>query len=221
MSIAHALYNKNADLFIFDDSLASVDVHVSGAIFDDAILGMLKDKTRIIVLSSNYHFLPHFDRVIIVQNGAIVANGAYAEVVAAYPAYASLDGEAREALQVDKAAMIANADAAASATAEKEEEEEELNGHKTEEHDSNMQLSLAVGHELSNDASDANDASKTDDAVPTRSSPASPPLVEKTQQQQQQRLLSRDSMLQGKRQNIIINISSKYTAYFVAERSVH
>ncbi len=38
VNIARALYAKNSsDMYIFDDSLASVDVHVGRALFDEAI----------------------------------------------------------------------------------------------------------------------------------------------------------------------------------------
>jgi ABC-type multidrug transport system fused ATPase/permease subunit len=93
VSIARALYKQEADLFIFDDSLASVDVHVGKAIFREAIMSMLCDKTRVVVLSSNYHLLPHFDRVIVVDGGRIEADGSYDEVIEKYPQYTSVDGE--------------------------------------------------------------------------------------------------------------------------------
>jgi ABC-type multidrug transport system fused ATPase/permease subunit len=48
VSLARCLY-KNADIYLFDDSLSAVDAHVSKQIFDNIIgpNGHLKDKVRI------------------------------------------------------------------------------------------------------------------------------------------------------------------------------
>lgn len=52
------------DLYIFDDPLASVDVHVGGALFTQALASkMVERKARLLVLSSNYHLLHLFDKV--------------------------------------------------------------------------------------------------------------------------------------------------------------
>ena len=88
VSIARALYVTDADIYVFDDSLASVDVHVGSAIFEGAIKDMLKDKARIMALSSNYHLLPQFSRVIVVADGKISADGPYDEIVKLFPQYA-------------------------------------------------------------------------------------------------------------------------------------
>jgi len=66
VSILRAIYNKS-NLYIFDDTLSSVDMHVSKAIFNSAILTLLKDTTRIFVLSSNYHLLSQFDNIIVMS----------------------------------------------------------------------------------------------------------------------------------------------------------
>lgn len=71
VSVARALYagtNDNntgkCELCVFDDPLASVDVHVGKALFTHALTSpMLRDKARVLVMSSNYHLLPLFDKV--------------------------------------------------------------------------------------------------------------------------------------------------------------
>jgi ABC-type multidrug transport system fused ATPase/permease subunit len=69
VNIARSLYAKDdVDLVIFDDPLAAVDAHVGKAIFEEAILHTLHDKARVVVFSSNYHLLPHFDKIIVVGN---------------------------------------------------------------------------------------------------------------------------------------------------------
>jgi ABC-type multidrug transport system fused ATPase/permease subunit len=94
VSIARALYQPNIDLYIFDDPLAAVDVHVGKAIFHQAFLqylgsNQLKKKTRIVVMSSNYHFLPFFDRVVVMKKGRIAAAGTYDDVAAKCPEYSA------------------------------------------------------------------------------------------------------------------------------------
>lgn len=67
VNIARALYAKDdVDLIVLDDPLAAVDAHVGKAIFEEAIMGTLKDKARVVVFSSNYHFLSEFDKIIVV-----------------------------------------------------------------------------------------------------------------------------------------------------------
>ena len=67
VNIARALYAKDdVDLVVFDDPLAAVDAHVGKAIFEQAILHSLEDKARVVVFSSNYHFLSKFDKIIVV-----------------------------------------------------------------------------------------------------------------------------------------------------------
>lgn len=78
---------KGIDLYIFDDSLASVDVHVGRGMFEGAFQGLLKGKTRIVVLSSNYHLLHHFSKIIVMENGQISANGTFSEIVQKFPKY--------------------------------------------------------------------------------------------------------------------------------------
>lgn len=74
------------EVFMFDDSLASLDVHVAKAMFLEAFKCYLKEKTRIICLSSHYHLLSHFDRVIVMESGRVVYSGCYAGLTA-YPQY--------------------------------------------------------------------------------------------------------------------------------------
>jgi ABC-type multidrug transport system fused ATPase/permease subunit len=61
VNIARSLYAKDdVDLVMMDDPLAAVDAHVGKAIFQEAILHTLKDKARVVVFSSNYHFFVSF-----------------------------------------------------------------------------------------------------------------------------------------------------------------
>jgi ABC-type multidrug transport system fused ATPase/permease subunit len=67
VNIARAIYTSDADLYLMDDPLAAVDVHVGRAVFEDALLRQLQNKARVVVLSSSYHLLPRFDKVLVVS----------------------------------------------------------------------------------------------------------------------------------------------------------
>ena len=88
VSIARGLYAySDTDIFIFDDSLSAVDVHVSTAIFHEAFESLLAKKTRLVVLSSHYHFLSHFDKIIVIQDGRMAMCDTYSNVISAFPQY--------------------------------------------------------------------------------------------------------------------------------------
>lgn len=93
VNIARALYAKQRDLYIFDDPLAAVDVHVGKAIFEQAMCDLLHDKARVVVLSSNYHLLPHFDKIVVVADNTIDVCDSYDKLKEAYPHFSSVDGE--------------------------------------------------------------------------------------------------------------------------------
>ena len=80
ISLSRALYS-NADIYLLDDPLSSVDAHVGKSIFDSVIgpNGMLKDKTRIFVTNS-LNYLPQIDNIIMLVNGEIVEIGSYDEL---------------------------------------------------------------------------------------------------------------------------------------------
>ena len=59
-----------------DDPLSAVDVHVAGALFRQVLCGFLRDSARVLVLNSHYHLLHHADRIVVLEEGAIVAQGA-------------------------------------------------------------------------------------------------------------------------------------------------
>ncbi|KAF0707908.1 hypothetical protein AaE_013423 [Aphanomyces astaci] len=63
VSLARALYHQRANVFLLDDPLSALDVHVANAVFDQCVQGLLKTKTTILVLNSHYHLLPKADRV--------------------------------------------------------------------------------------------------------------------------------------------------------------
>jgi ABC-type multidrug transport system fused ATPase/permease subunit len=71
LNIARAIY-FDADLVLMDDPLSAVDAHVGRHIFDHAIMGLLKDKARILATHQLW-VLNRCDRIIWLEDGKIQA----------------------------------------------------------------------------------------------------------------------------------------------------
>ena len=78
VSIARAVY-ADADVYLIDDSLSALDQEMGKAILYEVILGVLKNKTRLMV-SHQTGFLGHVDKVILVSKGMILAEGDFSTV---------------------------------------------------------------------------------------------------------------------------------------------
>lgn len=79
IALARACY-RGADIFILDDVLAAVDVHVGEHLFKKCICGAMAGSTRILVTNA-LHVLPSCDSVSVVDNGTVAEHGPYAELV--------------------------------------------------------------------------------------------------------------------------------------------
>ncbi|XP_065431845.1 ATP-binding cassette sub-family C member 2-like isoform X3 [Chrysemys picta bellii] len=90
VSLARAVYS-NADLYLLDDPLSAVDVHVGKHLFEKLIgpSGLLKNKTRILV-THNLTFLPQTDVIIVMENGRITHMGTYQELLSERANFAEL-----------------------------------------------------------------------------------------------------------------------------------
>ncbi|KAM6418865.1 multidrug resistance-associated protein 1-like [Pluvialis apricaria] len=90
VSLARAVYS-NADLYLLDDPLSAVDVHVGKHLFEKLIgpSGLLKSKTRILV-THNLALLPHTDLVIVMEEGRISQMGTYQELLSKRANFAKL-----------------------------------------------------------------------------------------------------------------------------------
>lgn len=71
LNIARAIY-FNADVVLMDDPLSAVDAHVGRHIFDNAILGLLQDKCRILATHQLW-VLNRCDRIVWMDGGKIRA----------------------------------------------------------------------------------------------------------------------------------------------------
>ena len=73
VALAHAVY-ANADIYLLDDPLSSVDAKVRKHIFEKCILGALCDKTRFMV-THTLQLLNEASHIILMKDGSIIAEG--------------------------------------------------------------------------------------------------------------------------------------------------
>lgn len=73
ISIARAVY-ADRDIYVIDDCLSALDAYVGKNILEKVFKEFLKDKTRIMV-THYLHFLHEMDKVVLLDQGRIVAQG--------------------------------------------------------------------------------------------------------------------------------------------------
>lgn len=83
LSLARAVY-QDADVYLLDDPLSAVDVHVASHLFDQVLgpNGLLKSKTRVLVTHS-VTFLPQVDWIVVLEGGEIREQGTYDQLMMA------------------------------------------------------------------------------------------------------------------------------------------
>lgn len=103
INIARAIY-FDADILVgtnvaslidqlLDDPLSAVDAHVGKALFDNVILGLRKAGKTIILVTHALHFLSKVDYIYSVDNGQIVEEGTFADLMAHGDKFQQLVGE--------------------------------------------------------------------------------------------------------------------------------
>uniref|UniRef100_A0A8C5YEZ8 ATP binding cassette subfamily C member 11 n=1 Tax=Microcebus murinus TaxID=30608 RepID=A0A8C5YEZ8_MICMU len=88
ISLARAAYS-DCQLYLLDDPLSAVDVHVGKHIFEECIKKMLKDKT-IVLVTHQLQYLEFCDQIILLEDGKICENGAHSELMQNRGRYARL-----------------------------------------------------------------------------------------------------------------------------------
>ena len=83
ISLARAVYGC-ADVYLLDDPLSAVDVHVSKHIFEHCIKGCLLGKT-VILVTHQIQYLPEADLVMNIEDARVTHFGDYLSVVKANP----------------------------------------------------------------------------------------------------------------------------------------
>ncbi|KRT80296.1 ABC transporter ATP-binding protein, partial [Oryctes borbonicus] len=88
INLARAVY-RNADIYLLDDPLSAVDVHVAKHLYEECINGYLRKKTTILV-THQVHHLKDANHIIILDNGSIGAQGTFNELANSDIHYAQL-----------------------------------------------------------------------------------------------------------------------------------
>ncbi|KAI5924764.1 P-loop containing nucleoside triphosphate hydrolase protein [Camillea tinctor] len=88
LNIARAIY-FDADIVLMDDPLSAVDAHVGRHIMDNAILGLLKDKCRILATHQLW-VLNRCDRIIWMDGGKIRTIDTFDNLMANHPGFKQL-----------------------------------------------------------------------------------------------------------------------------------
>ena len=76
--LARALYT-DANIFLLDDPFSAVDVQVGSHLFKECILGLLSEKTCVLV-THQHQFLAGVDTVFVMEQGTIACHGKYNEL---------------------------------------------------------------------------------------------------------------------------------------------
>ena len=79
ISLARAIY-KNADIYVLDDPISSVDPINSEQIFKNVLVDYLKNKTRILIKHEMKN-IELFDKIIYLKKGKIMFCGSYQELI--------------------------------------------------------------------------------------------------------------------------------------------
>jgi len=85
LNIARAIY-FDADLILMDDPLSAVDAHVGRHIFDHAIMGLMKNKSRILATHQLW-VLSRCDRIIWMEEGRIQAIDTFENLMNGHPGF--------------------------------------------------------------------------------------------------------------------------------------
>ncbi|XP_074063556.1 ATP-binding cassette sub-family C member 6 isoform X2 [Macrotis lagotis] len=96
LSLARAVYKK-ASVYLLDDPLAALDVHVGQHIFDHVIGpgGLLQGMTRILVTHA-VHILPWVDHIIVMADGTVAESGSYQELLLRKGYFAEFLGQSEQ-----------------------------------------------------------------------------------------------------------------------------
>uniref|UniRef100_A0A7N2LD54 ABC-type xenobiotic transporter n=1 Tax=Quercus lobata TaxID=97700 RepID=A0A7N2LD54_QUELO len=143
IQIARAAY-QDADIYLLDDPFSAVDAHTGTQLFEECLMGILKEKT-ILFVTHQVEFLPAADLILVMQNGRIAQAGRFEELMKQKIGFEVLVGAHSQAL--DSILSVENS----SRTSQSPTADDELNTDSTSnaellhtQHDSEHNLSLEI-----------------------------------------------------------------------------
>nr|XP_043640204.1 putative ABC transporter C family member 15 [Erigeron canadensis] len=97
IQIARAVYD-DADIYLLDDPFSAVDAHTGTELFQECLLGILKEKT-VLYVTHQVEFLPAADLILVMQNGKIAQYGTFKELLKQNIGFEVLVGAHNQALE--------------------------------------------------------------------------------------------------------------------------
>ncbi|KAF8379122.1 hypothetical protein HHK36_028551 [Tetracentron sinense] len=97
IQIARAVY-QDADIYLLDDPFSAVDAHTGTQLFEECLMGILKDKT-ILYVTHQVEFLTEADLILVMQNGRIAQAGKFEELLRQNIGFEVLVGAHSQALE--------------------------------------------------------------------------------------------------------------------------
>ncbi|XP_033729552.1 multidrug resistance-associated protein 9-like [Pecten maximus] len=85
VSLARAVYSKS-DIYLLDDPLSAVDVHVGQHLFHMCIDKVLKNKT-VVLVTHQLQYLKHCDEIYVMDDGEITEHGTHDSLLALHGQY--------------------------------------------------------------------------------------------------------------------------------------
>ncbi|KAJ0255573.1 ABC transporter C family member 9 [Hirschfeldia incana] len=97
IQIARAVY-QDADVYLLDDPFSAVDAHTGRQLFEECLMGILKEKT-VLYVTHQVEFLPAADLILVMQNGRVMQAGKFQELLKQNIGFEVLVGAHNDALE--------------------------------------------------------------------------------------------------------------------------
>ncbi|KAL5725703.1 ATP-binding cassette sub- C member 9 [Ranunculus cassubicifolius] len=97
IQIARAVY-QDADIYLLDDPFSAVDAHTGTQLFEECLMGILRNKT-IVYVTHQVEFLPAADIILVMQDGKIAQAGKFEELLKQNVGFEVLVGAHNQALE--------------------------------------------------------------------------------------------------------------------------
>ncbi|KAL6652783.1 hypothetical protein ACP70R_011708 [Stipagrostis hirtigluma subsp. patula] len=97
IQIARSMY-EGADMYLFDDPFSAVDAQTGSHIFKNSVMGILKDKT-VLYVTHQVEFLPAADLILVMQDGKIMQQGKFDELLQQNIGFEAIVGAHSQALE--------------------------------------------------------------------------------------------------------------------------